>query len=1435
MRNDNSFGPVVGNCRGGFDFTLLFEEAILFILPLGLLLLIAPFRLAYLARKQVKVLPGPLLYLKLVSFATFAALQLALLVLVTKSSTIKTNASTAAAVVGLIGALGQWALSYVEHTRSVRPSFILDVYLSLSLLFDIARVRTLWLSHEGHAIAAVLTTSTCIKCVLLVLEAIEKRSILKASYKSYPPEATSSIFSKLFFSWQWPLFRKGFSTTLAIDDLFLLDKHLNSDYLHYLLQSAWEKALGDKASQSLLSVTFKCLKWTLLSAVLPRLCLTGFMYCQPFLIDTAVNLSVAPIDAQSTNNGYGLIGAFILVYVGIAISTGQYQHMTYRAITMARGGLISMIYSKMTNLSMTAADPAASLTLMSADIERITTGWQTMHEIWANVIEVALAIYLLERQLGAACTIPLAVAIASLIGSLVATSLVMSRQAMWLEAIERRINATTAMLGSMKSVKMCGLTETLSSELHNLRLQEIRISKRFRKLLIWNLGFAYFGPVVAPVLTFAVFSVLARNKGGNSTLDTARVFTSLSLFALLTDPLSTLIMSISTFAGSVGCFERIQKFLQADVREDKRERPLKLHSDNDSRSSDLGAASGASDTTSEKVKPKAISLHKEYNPLPNDTAIAIREGNFGWDKEKEPQLRSINITVPKEKLTLLVGPVGCGKSTLLKAVLGEVPSVQGVVQISSLSVAFCDQTPWHTSTTIRQTITTFSDFDQEWYTTVIRACALEDDLRQLPRGDQTIVGSKGIALSGGQSQRLALARAVYSRKEIIILDDILSGLDAGTEKKVFQNLLDQYGLLRRLRATIVMVSSSTRRLRDADHIIALDSDGKIAEQGSFDELQANGGYVSASAFPSADSNDSQKRDAPELQEKSTTSASAQLEVKVDSPELEADTTRRTGDAAVQLIITMVPRSAENFHWMLLKTTLRFVPWSEVFIMEEADLGNNSAPMSFFATTDTGVTINRFSQDLQLIDMDLPLSALNCAASMFIPQPPQFLPQRDICCHADFSFAAAIICLAQMILIAVASVYAAISFPACILVIYFVQKVYLRTSRQMRFLDLEAKSPLYSQFVECLSGLATVRAFGWQNMLENKSREMLDRSQRPFYLLYAIQRCLTLVLDLIVAGVAVMLIVLVVELRGKLNAGFVGVALVNVILFSQYLKLLLTFWTTLETHIGALARIKAFTRDTEPEHLPSETETPPPEWPPRGALEFQAVSAAYKPSELVLKDVSLTIEAGQKIGICGRTGSGKSSLVACIFRMIELSSGTIKIDGLDISTIPRQEIRSRLIGVPQDTYLMNGTVRFNADSKNLASNKDIIDALKSVQLWDLVREKGGLDTPIDELFLSHGQRQLFCLARALLRPSTILALDEATSSVDAQTDALMQRVIRQKFARHTIIAVAHRLDTIMDFDRVAVLDKGRLVEYDRPHVLLERDSHFKKLYGHSGGD
>jgi ABC-type multidrug transport system fused ATPase/permease subunit len=269
-----------------------------------------------------------------------------------------------------------------------------------------------------------------------------------------------------------------------------------------------------------------------------------------------------------------------------------------------------------------------------------------------------------------------------------------------------------------------------------------------------------------------------------------------------------------------------------------------------------------------------------------------------------------------------------------------------------------------------------------------------------------------------------------------------------------------------------------------------------------------------------------------------------------------------------MIITMVPKSGESFHRKLLTTVL-------------------SAPMLFFSTTDSGAILNRFSQDLQLIDMELPIAAINTVATFFL-------------------------CLAQMALIGAGSEYAAISFPIVLGILFLIQKLYLRTSRQLRFLDLEAKAPLYSHFTDCLQGLVTLRAFGWQHGMEKKNIELLDRSQRPFYFMFAIQRWLTLSLDLLVAGIAILLIVLVVILRGtSLGAGSVGVALLNVIQFSQSIKLLVTFWTNLETHIGSILRIKEFTQNVKSEDQPGEDGDVPPNWPQNGAVNFHSVSAAYR--------------------------------------------------------------------------------------------------------------------------------------------------------------------------------------------------------------------------------
>lgn len=318
---------------------------------------------------------------------------------------------------------------------------------------------------------------------------------------------------------------------------------------------------------------------------------------------------------------------------------------------------------------------------------------------------------------------------------------------------------------------------------------------------------AYVTQVFAPILTFAVFSVLASKNGNNATLDTARVFTSLSLFALLAEPLASLIMALVAFTGSVGCFTRIQEFLAKEVRIDSRKKPLDVFDDDLSESSKPQSIAEKFIVQSQTIKHMSLSFKDAGNSFSVRDAIIVHDGSFGWDAVKEPLLKSITMNVPQHKFTVLIGPVGCGKSTLLKAILGEVPTMAGSVQISSMRVAYCDQTPWHMNETIQQSIVAVSTFDEKWYTTVIRACSLEEDLRQLPRGDQTIIGSKGIALSGGQSQRIVSRVSIDELfQECLHITRRLHGQSMHKRKLLFLMMLSAVSTLP-LRTTSFIVSS----------------------------------------------------------------------------------------------------------------------------------------------------------------------------------------------------------------------------------------------------------------------------------------------------------------------------------------------------------------------------------------------------------------------------------------------------------------------------------------------------------------------------------------------------------------------------------------------------------------------------------------------------
>ncbi|QPH11461.1 hypothetical protein C2857_003221 [Epichloe festucae Fl1] len=451
----------------------------------------------------------------------------------------------------------------------------------------------------------------------------------------------------------------------------------------------------------------------------------------------------------------------------------------------------------------------------------------------------------------------------------------------------------------------------------------------------------------------------------------------------------------------------------------------------------------------------------------------------------------------------------------------------------------------------------------------------------------------------------------------------------------------------------------------------------------------------------------------------------------------------------------------------------------------------------------------FSQDIRLCDWQLPFNILLTL----------------------FAFLA---CLASLGIAVAAVPYMAVGTPVLAAVLYLLQLSYLRTSRQLRLLEIELKAPMASLFLDTIYGITTIQAFGWSKAYVQKGFSLLDASQRPYYLLFCVQRWLILVLALIVTGLEVLVIGLAIALKTKVSAGLVGLAAVQVTTLTQGLSDLVMQWTEMETSLGAVSRIYKYTHETPREaHLGERIATLPGNWPSTGSITFEGISATYRQGSpsLALDNITFAVKHGERVGICGRTGSGKSSLMAALLCLLPCHQGRILIDNVDISTLDPEVVRSKLNYVTQEPFLINGTIRENLSPwADEVPDCQMIQALKQVELWSKIEALGGLDAQLEDETLSHGQRQLLCLSRALLRESHGLILDEPTGHIDPATDATIQRVIREGFPGRTIIMIAHRLESLVTLDNVIVMESGRVIETGPPKRLLsDPSSSFSTLY------
>ncbi|KUL87427.1 hypothetical protein ZTR_04653 [Talaromyces verruculosus] len=1065
--------------------------------------------------------------------------------------------------------------------------------------------------------------------------------------------------------------------------------------------------------------------------------------------------------------------AYVVVYVGIALSTGAYMYFTTKFVTLIRGGLIGLLFEK-------ALEPCVITGNITA----------TMANKWLKL---------------------------------------------WLGAIEKRVDLTTRIVNQFRSVKMAGLSKLLASKVSWFREDEIRVSKTYRTYIVGIFSLTYVSNTIAPVLGFTIF-VLSKIVHGSRVLDSTRAFSALTVFSLLTQA----------------------KYLVDEEQSEQNNvpKPVEQHEEGSEQSPQ-------SYETSPNFELAGLSSSPSHDTLADlsadQTIVIAKKASIGWDNERAIILNA-TFTINQGSLTVIQGDTASGKSTLVKALLGVTVVQRGSFTSRFPNAGYSSQEPWLMKGTVRENVVGPSKFDGKWYEMVLDCCALNIDISRMGQGDQTLIGGEGIRLSGGQQSRLALARAVYSRHEVMIFDDIFSALDPATMGTIMTKLFAQNGLFRRLKTSVIIVSNNASLAQLANSILKITSDGRIDE--TINEptpmadhsLQVSGSDFSFNAFtptlslragkpqytnsavtalPAVDENSETKNaDKGNKKEKRNEKVyryyfkaagrrniAAFLACVVGLvfglyfPQIliswwatPGDTSHRWGDGVylgvyfslgifslicigsggLILMLLIVANSASKLHASMIRTLFR-------------------APVLWILQRDDGDVINRFSQDLGLVDAVIPLSSFVTVFS-------------------------GLTCIIQAIFICVSSKYLVIVVVGSIFVLYIVQIFYLRTSRQLRILDLEATAPLVSQVLEALQGNITIKALGWESAFRERQLELLDQSQKPYYLLPMVQRWLGFVLDLIVAGIAVVLVSLTVMVRGSATTTFLGAGLTGIINFALNMNFLIQNWTVLETAIQAIWRIKLFCEDTPSEEMESSIE-PPPNWPSAGKVSFRNVYASYVAGAMdVLENITFDVEPSQKIGICGRTGSGKSSMLSALSKILQTSRGSITVDGMDLKWISPDTLREKILTLPQNAVLVPGDIRENVDPSGTLSDAECISFLEKVGLWEFLERQGGLDAPANEQSLSAGQGQLLVLARALAHPSPIMMMDEITSSLDEKTDNFIRDLIKENFQNNTIISVAHRLEHLLECDKVVVIHNGCLQEYDDPRVLLDKpDSHFRALF------
>ncbi|KAK8304343.1 hypothetical protein V6Z12_D04G215600 [Gossypium hirsutum] len=1236
----------------------------------------------------------------------------------------------------------------------------------------------------------------------------------------------ASIWSQLTFQWLNPLFEKGRIEKLELHHIPSVPESETADNASLLLEESIRKQ-KTKSTSLPKAITGTVWKSLAINAVFAGLN-TIASYIGPFLISNFVNFLTQKDDSSSYH--YGLVLAFIFFFSKTVESLTQrlWYFGAHRIGIRVRAALTVLIYKKSLSTKFVGPSNGKVINLINVDAERIGDFCWYIHGVWLLPIQVFLALVILYWNLGAA---PSVAAVFATILVMVSNTPLANRQerlhSKIMEAKDSRIKVTSETLKSMRVLKLHSWEPTFLNKLLQLRETERNWLKKYLYTCSAVAFLFWASPTLVSVITFGVCILL------ETPLTSGTVLSALATFRILQEPIYNLPELISMIAQTKVSFDRIQEFLG---EEDQRK---------------FITSSG---------------------PKESGVAVEIKAGEYAWDSSsqslKNPTIKiTEKMKIMKGYKIAICGSVGSGKSSLLCSILGEIPRISGAVIKVYGKKAYVPQRPWVQTGTIRENILFGKDMDDAFYERVLEACALNQDIEMWDNKDMSVVGERGMNLSGGQKQRIQLARAVYSDSDIYILDDPFSAVDAHTGTHLFKKCLK--GLLS--EKTVIYATHQLEFLDAADLVLVM-KDGLIVQSGKYEELiadsdgelvrQMNAHRKSLDQMNPPQDNDSL------IAKPCQISQIEVIEEKYGDPicfgklfERSQEEETETGRVKWSVYSTFVTAAYKGAlvpvvllcqvlfqglqigsnYWIawateenhkvsreqLIGTFVMLSGGSSIFILGRAVLLATiaietaqrlflgmitsvfRAPISFFDSTPSSRILNRSSTDQSTLDTDIPYRLAGLAFALI-----QLFSIIILMSHVAW----------QIFLL----------FIVILGISFWYQTYYITTARELARMVGSRKAPILHHFSESITGAGTIRCFNQEDRFIEKNLSLIDDYSRVAFHNSGTMEWLCVRINFLFNFVFFLVLIILVSLpRSTIDPSLAGLAATYGLNLNVLQAWVIWNLCNVENKMISVERVLQFTNIASEAPLVIEDRRPKPEWPTEGTIELENLQVQYKPTlPVVLKGITCTFPGEMKIGVVGRTGSGKSTLIQALFRVVEPSGGRIIIDGVDISTIGLQDLRSRLGIIPQDPTLFQGTIRTNLDPLQQHSDQEIWEVLDKCRLADIVRQDQRLlDAPVaeDGENWSVGQRQLVCLARVLLKKRRILVLDEATASIDTATDNVIQETIREETSKCTVITVAHRIPTVIDNDLVLVLDKGKIVEYDKPGNLLEDScSSFSKL-------